>query len=176
MRTVVLRVVALAMLLLLALVSVIVVRTLQRLPDTVVYFVRDGGTTFTLESVFRQTRSGASDVEATSRRALAALVDGPTSEERARGLVSEVPRDVTVHDVRLRGRLLEVDMGGAFASGGGSASMFGRLYQVMYTLTHPNDVDEVALFLDGQPLRVLGGEGLMVDHPWSRPPGGVPAW
>lgn len=176
MRTVVLRVVALALLLLLALVSVIVVRTLQRLPDTVVYFVRDTGTTFTLESVFRQTRSGASDVEATSRRALAALADGPTSEEAARGLVSEVPPTVTVHDVRLRGRLLEVDLDGVFAAGGGSASMFGRLYQVMYTLTHPNDVDEVALYLDGQPLRVLGGEGVMVEHPWSRPPAGLPAW
>jgi spore germination protein GerM len=175
-RTVVLRVVALALLLLLAVVSVIVVRTLQRLPDTVVYLVRDEGRTFTLESVFRQTRSGASGTEATARRALTALAAGPTAEEAARGLSSEVPPDLVVQDVRSGGGLLEVDLDAGFASGGGSASMLGRLHQVLYTLSHPTDVDRVALFLDGEPLTVLGGEGVMVEHPWTRPAGGVPRW
>jgi spore germination protein GerM len=175
-RTVVLRVVALALLLLLAVVSAIVVRTLARLPDTVVYMVRDEGATFTLESVLRRTRSGARDVEASARRSLAALSEGPTADEASRGLASEVPEGLVVHAVRLQERRLEVDLGAGFAAGGGTASMLGRLHQVHFTLSQPQDVDEVALYLDGRPLTVLGGEGVMVDHPWSRPPDGLPRW
>ena len=68
MRTVVLRVVALALLLLLSLVAVLTVRTLNRLPDSLVYFVEAGETSFSLEAVGRQT--GETGDEAQLRAAL----------------------------------------------------------------------------------------------------------
>jgi spore germination protein GerM len=174
MRSVTLRVVALALLLLLVVVAGIALRTLRRLPDTIVYLVRDTGRTMTLEPVQRQGDRG--DDAARARAALDALAAGPTAAEAARGLASEVPHDLEVRSVRVRDGLLEVDLGASFVAGGGSASMLGRLYQVAYTLTQPTSIDRVALFLEGEPLTVLGGEGVMVAHPWVRPAGGVPSW
>ncbi|MDF1523769.1 MAG: hypothetical protein P1P87_13255, partial [Trueperaceae bacterium] len=76
-RSVVLRVAALALLLLLAIVGALVMRTLQRLPDTVLYLVRSDPTGFTLEPVTRQLRP-AGPLEA-ARAAVAALAAGPTA-------------------------------------------------------------------------------------------------
>ena len=88
MRTVVLRVVALSLLLLLALVGVITMRTLQRLPDTLIYFVRDQGTSFTLEPVVRQ--GGDAGMAVRVRHKVAALSAGPSEQERDAGLASAV--------------------------------------------------------------------------------------
>ena len=166
MRTVVLRVVALSLLLLLALVAIITIRTLQRLPDTLIYFVRDEGVTFVLDPVARVGRE--SGLTARVKAQMAALASGPSAEESAEGLSSVVPKTVEVRGVNLEGGRLTVDLSRDFAGGGGSASMLGRLYQVMYTLSQPADVDEVLLLLEGEPLTLLGGEGILVEVPWVR--------
>lgn len=166
MRTVVLRVAALALLLLLALVAVITVRTLQRIPDTIVYFVQDRGATFTLEAAHR--RSGATDLRTRVERQVAALARGPEAQEAARGLSTAVPSDVAVRDVHLEGGVLTVDLNAAYERGGGSASMLGRLYQLYYTLTQPSDVDAVRIAIEGDVIEMFGGEGLLLDDPWVR--------
>lgn len=166
MRTVVLRVVALSLLLLLALVGVITMRTLQRIPDTLVYFVRDQGTSFTLEPVVR--KGGDAGLAVRVRNQVAALVAGPNEQERAAGLSSAVPDGVEVRTVAFDDGLLTIDLSGEFVSGGGSASMFGRLNQLLYTVSQPTEVEAVVLQVEGETLRVLGGEGILVDVPWVR--------
>ncbi len=166
MRTVVLRVVALALLLMLALVGVITVRTLSRLPDMLVFFAKDTGTTFTLESVPRVARSG--DLGARVTAQVRALVEGPTEAEAREGLATTVPAGTEVLGVSLEDGVLTVDLTAEFGSGGGTASMLGRLNQLYYTLSQPADVDAVSLQVDGEPLRVLGGEGIIVDRVWVR--------
>lgn len=166
MRTVVLRVAALALLLLLALVAVITVRTLQRIPDTIVYFVRDGGQAFTLEAAHR--RSGATVLRTRVERQVAALARGPEPQEAARGLSTAVPADVTVRDARLEDGVLTVDLSAAFERGGGSAAMLGRLHQLYYTLTQPSDVDALRIAVEGEVVEVFGGEGLLLEDPWVR--------
>lgn len=166
MRTVVLRVVALSLLLLLALVGVITMRTLQRLPDTLIYFVRDQGTSFTLEPVVR--KSGDAGLAVRVRNQVNALVSGPNQQERADGLSSAVPTGVEVRSVALEDGVLSVDLSSEFVGGGGSASMFGRLYQLYYTLSQHAEVDAVTLKIEGETLRVLGGEGILVEVPWVR--------
>jgi hypothetical protein len=83
-RSMALRVVALTLLLLLALVGSLMVRTLSRVPDTTIYLVRDEGTTMTLEPVHRRLRPA--DPEEAARGAVAALARGPVADEAARGL------------------------------------------------------------------------------------------
>ena len=166
MRTVVLRVVALALLLLLALVGIITTRTIQRLPDTLIYFVLDTGRSFTLEGVPR--RLGEVDVLTRVRAQVAALANGPTAEEKARGLSSAVPAGVEVLGARLDDGTLTVDLSAAYQQGGGAASMLGRLNQLYYTLTQPSDVDAVRIAIDGRVIDVLSGEGLLLDVPWVR--------
>lgn len=166
MRTVVLRVVALALLLMLALVGVITARTLSRLPDLLVYYARDTGRAFTLEAVPRVARQRG--LEERVRAQVAALAEGPTAAEAEDGLVTTVPAGTRVLGAELADGLLTVDLSREFTSGGGTASMIGRLNQLYYTLSQPGDVDAVSVRVEGRPLTVLGGEGIMVDPVWVR--------
>ena len=184
MRTVVLRVAALALLLLLVLVATLSVRTLNRMPDVTLYLVRSDSTTFTIESVYRRlgarelapALAGAEAVEVSVRAALEALVAGPTRDEVERGLGSEVPSTTEVRAVELEDGVLTVDLSAEFLAGGGSSSMLGRLHQVHYTSARPGVVEAVRLLVEGEPLSVLGGEGIMVEQPWVPPGGALPRW
>ena len=175
-RAVALRVAALALLLLLALVAALTTRTLQRLPDATIYFVRyDDRAGFELEPVAR--RLGTDDAEAYARAAVEALADGPTDVEAAQGLSTAVPEGTRVLDAEARDGTLRVELSDEVASGGGTASMRGRLEQLRWTLTRPSSIEVVDLWMDGEPLRVLGGEGLMVDPLWRRPDDDrMPSW
>ena len=166
-RSVVLRVVALALLLLLALVGTLTLRTLNRVPDTLLYFIRADDTSFTLESVGRSlSRNG--DREAHLRRTFAALREGPSPDEAARGLSTALPEDLELLELDLQGDRLFVDVSAALGRGGGTATMIGRLEQLFYTLTQPNYVSSLSLAVEGEPLSLFGGEGLIVENPWVR--------
>ncbi len=182
MRTVVLRVAALALLLLLALVATIAVRTLNRLPDVTLYLIRSEPTHFELEPIHRRLGVGGPGLaaervtEATVRSAIEALIAGPTPEEAQRGLVSEVPPATEVRSVRFEDGLVTVDLSADFEVGGGTASMLGRLHQVHFTAARPRGVEAVRLLVEGTPLTALGGEGIMVPQPWVAPENGTPRW
>lgn len=163
MRTVVLRVVALALLLLLALFGAIAVRTMQRLPDMTVYFVRDLGTSFTLEAAHE--RVGRLRPEERAKRQVEVLAAGPDSGSE---LATALPPDTRLLSAGLSGGVLTVDLSREFEQGGGTSLMAGRLHQLFYTLTQPSDVDAVHLRIEGDAVRVFSGEGLEVDQPWVR--------
>lgn len=174
-RTMAMRVAALTLLLVLALVGALTMRTLNRLPDTTIYLVRDEGTTMTLEPVHRRLRP-SNDTEA-ARAAVDALARGPDAGEAARGLASEVPPGTQVRSVRNQDGLLVVDLSAEAVSGGGSASMQARLAQLTYTLTQPRGVESVEILVEGDRLAAWGGEGIMTPWPWRRPESGaLPRW
>jgi germination protein M len=58
-----------------------------------------------------------------------------------------------------------VDLSSEFESGGGSASMSARLAQVACTLDQFETVKGVSFELDGRPVDVFSGEGIVLDHP-----------
>lgn len=173
-RSVALRVASLALLLLLALVGALAFNVLGRVPDTTVYLVRDDGTAMTLEPVYRRLRPA--DPLAAAEATVAALASGPTPDEAARGLGSEVPAATAVRSARWRDDVLVLDLTGDVVAGGGSSSMMGRLAQLTYSLTQPSGVDAVELWVDGRLLAAWGGEGIMATWPWRRPEGGLPRW
>ena len=61
-----------------------------------------------------------------------------------------------------------VDLTSEYQSGGGSDSMQARLGQVVYTLTQFPTVRSVRFHLDGEPVNVFSGEGIVLDHPVGR--------
>jgi spore germination protein GerM len=162
----VLRVVALAALLLLVLASVLTLQTMRRLPDSLVYLTASDGNYLRLEPVGR--RSNADGTTERARVAVAHLAAGPTPGERAKGLASSVPQETRVRRISFEDGILRLDLSEEFERGGGSAGMQGRLHQLFYTLTQPRDVKGVLLMIDGRRVEVFGGEGLMVDSPWLR--------
>ena len=118
-----------------------------------------------------------------ARRAIQPRLAVPASDED--GLLTMIPADTRLLGITIDGSVATVDLTGAFESGGGSMSMFGRLAQLIYTVTQFPTVDTVRLRLDGQPVESIGGEGVIVspglgrpDSTYSLPPIFVdlPAW
>jgi spore germination protein GerM len=126
-----------------------------------VYFVKDG-----LYAVpVTRAIPGTNDVAA---NAIRALIAGPTAAEKDEGLSSAVPADTLLLGITIDNGIATIDLSKEYESGGGSFSMFSRLAQVIYTLTEFPTIDKVSFELDGEPVTVFSGEGLILDHPVGR--------
>jgi hypothetical protein len=100
--------------------------------------------------------------------AVNALLDGPTADEHASGLTSEVPAGTKLLGIAIRNGVATVDLTSEYQSGGGSHSMQTRLGQVVYTLTQFPTVQKVRFRIDGTPVNVFSSEGIVLDHPVGR--------
>lgn len=100
--------------------------------------------------------------------AVEGLLAGPTSTEQDLGLSTAIPEGTTLFGVAVDNRVATVDLSERFASGGGSASMQARVAQVVFTLTQFPTVDAVSFQIDGEPLTVLGGEGVSLERTQER--------
>jgi hypothetical protein len=96
------------------------------------------------------------------RAAVAAVVEGPNSAERAAGFATAIPSGSALRGVTVAGRRAEVDLSSAFTSGGGSLSMRLRVAQIVYTVVRSGAADSVRFLVDGQQVESIGGEGLIV--------------
>lgn len=92
------------------------------------------------------------------------LLAGPTEAEKSRGYYSEIPPGTRLLGVTHTGRAVRVNLSSEFASGGGSASMIGRLEELKRTLAGLRINGPVYVDVDGHQLEVLGGEGLEVER------------
>ena len=104
---------------------------------------------------------------AVGRAALEELIAGPTAADGER-VSSAVPADTRLLGLNIEDGLATVDLSSEFESGGGSLSMQMRLAQVVFTLTQFPTVDRVEFRLDGEPVDVFSGEGIVLDEPVDR--------
>jgi germination protein M len=100
--------------------------------------------------------------------AIDALLSGPTAAEQAHGIGTLVPEGTTKLGLNIAAGTATIDLSSEYQSGGGSLSMTMRLAQVVYTITQFPTVQRVALHLDGQPVTVFSGEGIVLDRPQTR--------
>lgn len=103
-----------------------------------------------------------------ARAAISSLLDGPSASEKPLGVTTTIPQGTRLRSVTVSDGTAVVDLTGSFGSGGGSASMFGRLAELVYTATAVPGVTSVRVWLDGQAASTLGGEGVIIDHPLRR--------
>ncbi|BAU14408.1 hypothetical protein LEP3755_49550 [Leptolyngbya sp. NIES-3755] len=99
---------------------------------------------------------------------LTTAVNNLLSDTPGKDLSTGIPKGTTLRSLKVKSDSVYVDLSKAFVSGGGSLSMTGRLGQILYTATSLNPSAKVYLSVEGEPLTVLGGEGLMVDQPLTR--------
>jgi hypothetical protein len=101
--------------------------------------------------------------------ALAALLDGPPAVAAEAGITTEIPDDTAVLSLAVGAdRVATVELSPEFDDGGGSASMFGRLAQLTYTLTAFPSIDSVLLLENGTVVEVFSSEGIVLDGPMAR--------
>jgi spore germination protein GerM len=92
------------------------------------------------------------------------LLENPPKD----GLINTIPENTKLLKAEVNDDGIVIDLSAEFTSGGGGASMIGRLAQVLYTATSFSPDAAVWLKVDGQPLEVLGEEGLEVAQPITR--------
>ena len=100
------------------------------------------------------------NTRAVATAAVRELLSGPAPDET--GLLTMIPAGSQLLGITIDGNVATVDLTGTFESGGGSASMLGRLAQLVFTATQFPTVDAVRLRLDGKPVDSIGGEGVVV--------------
>ena len=102
--------------------------------------------------------------QAVAGAAMNALLAGPTADEAAgRAITSAVPAGSRLLGLSVENGVATVDLSSEFESGGGSASVFIRLGQAVYTLTQFPTVRSVLFEIEGRPVSVFSSEGIVLD-------------
>jgi spore germination protein GerM len=118
----------------------------------------------TVEIYWPITVNEANQPEQVLTAALEKLLAGTTEADVA----STIPQGTALNSVSIESDGVYIDLSAEFKSGGGSASMTGRLAQILYTATTLQPDAKVWISVAGEPLEVLGGEGLEIDQPMTR--------
>jgi spore germination protein GerM len=80
-----------------------------------------------------------------------------------------IPEGTKLLSLSVKADGIHLNLSQDFTTGGGSASMTGRLAQVLYTATSIEPNSQVWIDVEGKPLELLGeGEGLMLEQPMTR--------
>ncbi|WP_019499193.1 GerMN domain-containing protein [Pseudanabaena sp. PCC 6802] len=105
------------------------------------------------------------NTETALKTALATMMAEPTKQP---GFYSAIPTGTKVLDFTIKDKNIQLNLSKEFTSGGGSASVIGRVVQVLYTSTSLDPDAKLFLSVEGKPLTYLGGEGLEIQQPITR--------
>ena len=100
------------------------------------------------------------------RFALTTLIMGPKQNEKTKGIYSEVPTSTTVLHVYDQKDKIIIDLSSGFVYGGGTDSVYKRLFQLIKTVVRNTD-KPAYLYIDGKQADVIGGDGIMITQPLS---------
>lgn len=127
--------------------------------DLRVYWLNGDGSSFSSEKV--DSPAGLSPQQSLARAFLKLLQANPDRP-------SAIPPRTKLLALNITPEGIVVDLSAEFTQGGGSTTMIGRLGQVVYTASSVEPTAPVWIKIEGQPLEILGGEGLEVEQPLTR--------
>jgi hypothetical protein len=100
--------------------------------------------------------------------ALNALLAGPTGSERSSGVTTQIPPGTRLLGISIARGVANVDLSSDYQNAAGSRALQLRLAQVVYTATQFPTVKSVRFSVDGAPVNVFSGSGLVLGHPVGR--------
>lgn len=98
--------------------------------------------------------------------AITCLIDGPKPEEVKLGVYSEIPVGTRLLAVIEASDGVYINLSKHFETGGGSDSIYKRIFQLIKTAKY-NTTKPVYLLIDDVKVEVLGGDGIMITQPLS---------
>ena len=133
-----------------------------------------GGQIYWLKDVDGRLELVAQDIELPEtdqpeeklKAALKLLMTGPTKIDPK--ATTTIPSETQVRNLTIEPDGIHIDLSEHFKLGGGSASMAGRLGQVLFTATMFDPEAAVWISVDDESLVILGGEGIEVLQPMTR--------
>jgi spore germination protein GerM len=134
----------------------------EELASPRVYWLKDEGDRFSL------TPAEIAAVQETREAQLTTLFEELLTAAPDAELSSTIPAGTELLSLEVQPDGVVINLSEDFQLGGGSASMMGRLGQVVYTATSLDPDAPVWLQIEGEPLELLGGEGLEISQPMTR--------
>ena len=125
-----------------------------------VWFAKQAGDDLRLVPVWRQSSSSDRLKEAVEE-----LLKGPSDQEIASGLGSEIPRGTILLGTAPAGNDVELNLSRRFASGGGARSLETRIDQLSRTVADCAGDKKVFLSVEGERIYTAAGEGLEIKQP-----------
>ena len=99
--------------------------------------------------------------------AVAALLQGPTTAEKATDVRTQVPAGTRLRNATVANGVATVDLTRRFVEGTDRGSLIARLAQVVWTATAVPGVTGVRLWIEGRPASSLG-QGVSVERVLTR--------
>jgi spore germination protein GerM len=127
-------------------------------PVTRVYFVRNTHLVTATRRVISENIPG---------QAVRLLLLGPTVQEAAAGLTSDIPAQTKLISLDLAASVATVDLSPEFGTVGGSDQVLA-VAQIVYTLTASKLIDAVRFAINGKPIEVPDGSGSLASTPRTR--------
>jgi spore germination protein GerM len=128
------------------------------------FWLKDTGSKFELMPTPTKISAASSEPKIILKAAFEKLLTPPSDPK----LINTIPAGTKLLGVDVKSDGVHVDFSPEFASGGGSATLSGRLAQVIYTATSLDPQAPVWISVGGKPLTSIGGEGLEVSQPIDR--------
>ena len=134
-------------------------------PELAVYWIAYKGDQLSLEP----TKIPLDDLEKASPEeqlsaAFKRLLVGSANADKT----NAIPETTKLNSLKVSEDGVRIDLSKDFTTGGGSKLMQARLGQIVYTASSLNPKEAVWISVDGEPLEVLSGDGLIVSQPMTR--------
>ena len=98
--------------------------------------------------------------------AINSLILGPKPAEKAIGVYTEIPAGTRLIGIIEKADKVVINFSDAFGAGGGTESVYKRIYQLIKTAKRNTD-KPVYLQINGHQADVIGGDGVMITQPLS---------
>ncbi|GEM_PF-1922469 len=133
--------------------------------ETKVYFTKIKGKD---ELLFIPVTRKVDDENSFVAESLKELFLGPTKQEELKGIMTEIPIGTRLIKVEQSEDDILIDISSQFVTGGGSAAMQLRYLQIYKTLRKIAPQKKLYLYVDGKPIKTIGGEGLEITQPLTK--------